>query len=83
LAKKILVTGGCGFIGSNIVQRLVKEGYDVKVIDDLSAGSKDNIKDCLENEKCEFRKGSILDKKLLQEEFKGIDVVIHSILILR
>ncbi|MHA1441030.1 MAG: SDR family NAD(P)-dependent oxidoreductase [Candidatus Heimdallarchaeota archaeon] len=76
--KKILVTGGCGFIGSNIVQRLVKEGYDVKVIDDLSAGSKDNIKDCLENEKCEFRKGSILDKKLLQEEFKGIDVVIHE-----
>ena len=64
--KKILVTGGCGFIGSNIVRRLVKEGYDVKVIDDLSAGNKDNIKDCLDEQKCEFRKGSILDKELLR-----------------
>jgi UDP-glucose 4-epimerase len=76
--KKILVTGGCGFIGSNIVRRLVKEGYKVKVIDDLSAGNKDNIKDCLKDKKCDFRKGSILDRKLLQEEFKGIDAVIHE-----
>ena len=78
MVKKILVTGGCGFIGSNIVRRLVKEGYNVKVIDDLSAGNKDNIKDCLDDKMCKFRKGSILDKALLQKEFKGIDVVIHE-----
>jgi len=76
--KNILVTGGCGFIGSNIVRRLVKEGYNVKVIDDLSAGSKDNIKDCLDDPKCEFRKGSILNKAFLIKEFKDIDVVIHE-----
>ena len=77
--KKILVTGGCGFIGSNIVRGLVKNGYFVKVIDDLSAGNKDNIKDCLQDEdKCVFSKGSILDEEFLQEEFKDIDVVIHE-----
>mgnify|MGYP003351781271 CR=1 FL=1 len=37
--KKVLVTGGCGFIGSNLVDRLVSEGYDVNVLDNLSADS--------------------------------------------
>lgn len=79
MGESILITGGCGFIGSNIVKRLVKEGYVVKVIDDLSTGNKDNIEECLEDEnKCEFRKGSILDKEFLMEEFTDIDVVIHE-----
>lgn len=78
MAKKILVTGGCGFIGSNIVLGLIREGYAVKVLDDLSAGSKENIKDCLNEEKCEFRKGSILDKEFLFEECKGVDAIIHE-----
>jgi len=79
LGESILITGGCGFIGSNIVKRLVKEGYIVKVIDDLSTGNKDNIEECLEDEnKCEFKKGSILDKEFLMEEFTDIDVVIHE-----
>ena len=41
---RVLVTGGCGFIGSNLVERLVKEGYSVTVFDNLSSGNLENIK---------------------------------------
>ena len=60
--KKVVVTGGCGFIGSNIVKKIVKEGYSVKVIDDLSAGNVDYISEPLKNEEqCIFKEGSITD----------------------
>lgn len=79
MAKKILVTGGCGFIGSNIVQRLITEGYQVKIIDDLSAGSREYIKECLEKKEiCHFVKGTITDKKFVEEETKNIDIIIHE-----
>ena len=41
---KILVTGGAGFIGSHLVDRLIKEGHNVVVIDNLSTGKKENLK---------------------------------------
>lgn len=44
--QKILVTGGCGFIGSHVVDILLKRGYEVYVIDDLSTGSMKNLTDC-------------------------------------
>jgi UDP-glucose 4-epimerase len=56
---KILVTGGAGFIGSNIVDRLIDEGYEISVIDDLSSGDEKNI-----NKKAAFHKLSIQDPKL-------------------
>ena len=43
MAKKVLVTGGAGFIGSHVVDRLVDEGYDVRVLDNLSTGKLENI----------------------------------------
>ena len=78
LVERIIVTGGCGFIGSNIVRRLVTKGYTVKVIDDLSAGTKENIADCLDKANCEFIKGSILDKDFLFNEFADYDSIIHE-----
>lgn len=56
--KKILVTGGAGFIGSHLVDRLVDEEYDVIVADDLSKGRMENI-----NEKADFHKMDITSKK--------------------
>ncbi|MEK9186015.1 MAG: NAD-dependent epimerase/dehydratase family protein [Patescibacteria group bacterium] len=41
--KKVIVTGGAGFIGSNLTDTLVKEGYEVHVIDNLSGGKKENV----------------------------------------
>ena len=58
----ILVTGGAGFIGSHVVEELMKENCKVTVIDDLSGGFIENIPDTVE-----FVKGSILDVKLLEK----------------
>ncbi len=71
----ILITGGAGFIGSNLVEKLVKKGHKVKVIDDLSTGGINNIKPFLD--KIRFIEGSVLDLELLKKEFKGVDYVIH------
>jgi len=54
---KYLVTGGAGFIGSNIVEELVKRGEDVRVIDNLSTGDENNIAPFID--KIEFQKGDI------------------------
>lgn len=73
---KYIVTGGAGFIGSNIVEELVKRGEHVKVIDNLSTGKKENITPLLD--KIEFVEGSITDLDLLKTEFEGYDYVLHQ-----
>ena len=79
MGQKIVVTGGCGFIGSNIVAKLVSEGYYVKVIDDLSAGQVEYIEEPLKKkEQCVFAEGSITDIGFLEKEFKGYDAIIHE-----
>jgi nucleoside-diphosphate-sugar epimerase len=60
--KKVLVTGGCGFIGSHLAETLVSYGAQVTIIDDLSTGSLENI--AKYHDKVTFIKGSITDKKL-------------------
>lgn len=71
-----IVTGGAGFIGSNLVRRLVAEGYKVTVIDNLSTGCLDNLQGL--QDKITFVEGDIRDLRLLCELFKGADVVFHQ-----
>lgn len=73
---KYLVTGGAGFIGSNIVEELVKRGENVRVIDDLSAGKEENIASYMD--RIEFIKGDIRNKEVVSEVLKGVDYVIHQ-----
>jgi UDP-glucose 4-epimerase len=75
---KILVTGGCGFIGSNIVNRLVTVGHQVQVLDDLTSGKKKNIQSSLDNKNCQLKIGSITNLSLLTKIMKGCDLVIHE-----
>lgn len=71
-----LVTGGAGFIGSHIVDELVKRNHEVRVIDDLSEGKLSNLEDSLP--KIKFYKGDIRDEKLMNEIIDGVDYVIHE-----
>ena len=71
---KILVTGGAGFIGSNIVDELIEQKHKVVIVDNLATGNIKNV-----NKKAKFYKVSVCDKKKIDEIFKKekIDVVIH------
>ena len=69
---KVLVTGGAGFVGTNLTLSLLDHGYDVKIFDDLSTGLKQNIpKDV------EFINASILDTSDLNNAIKECEVVVH------
>jgi len=74
---KALVTGGAGFIGSHLVDRLMEQGYEVRVLDDLSAGTLDNLRRWLDNERFEFIKGDMRDPKIVEKAVEGVDVVFH------
>lgn len=71
-----LVTGGAGFIGSNIVEELLRRGEQVRVLDNLATGRRGNIEPFMED--IEFIEGSINDAQLLQETMKGVDYVLHQ-----
>jgi dTDP-glucose 4,6-dehydratase len=74
----ILVTGGAGFIGRGIVKKLLDEGHEVCVFDDLSNGRTKNIEEFKNNPKFEFVLGDIRDKEVLQSVFKDVDICIHA-----
>ncbi|MCL5010737.1 MAG: NAD-dependent epimerase/dehydratase family protein [Patescibacteria group bacterium] len=69
---KILVTGGAGFIGSHLVEKLVELGHDVLVIDNLSTGKKENV-----HPEAELHQVDICDFETLSLYFKGVDFVFH------
>ena len=73
---KYLVTGGAGFIGSNIVEELVRRKASVRVLDSLITGNMDNIRPF--EKKIDFIKGDIRDRMALKRALKGIDYVIHQ-----
>jgi UDP-glucose 4-epimerase len=71
--KKIAVTGGAGFIGSNLVERLLSHGHEVSVVDDLSTGLKSN----LDLTKVTFHEISLTDREDLAKAVKGVDAIVH------
>jgi len=73
---KYIVTGGAGFIGSNIVKELVKRNHQVKVIDNLLTGHKKNLIEVMDQ--IDFIEGDIQDLCLLQKEFAGFDFCLHQ-----
>src|SRR5687768_6510517 len=74
---KALVTGGCGFIGSHMVDLLVQEGIEVIIIDNLSSGSIKNIEHHKHNTKVHFHHHDISDYIAIKSLFKDVDFVFH------
>lgn len=72
MSKKCLVTGGAGFIGSNLVDALIERGDEVVIIDNLSNGKKENI-----NSKAKFIQADIRNIDEIKDYFEGIDYVFH------
>jgi UDP-glucose 4-epimerase len=77
MKKRALITGGAGFIGSHLCGKLLKEGWIVKVIDNLSTSRKTNIKQFLKDPKFKFHKGSISSRPLMRQLIKQSDIVYH------
>lgn len=75
--KKILITGGAGFIGSHLAEKLLQLGEEVFVIDDLSTGSFKNIAHLKKNKNFHFVKGTVLDRKKVEKLVKKVDQIYH------
>lgn len=73
--ERILVTGGAGFIGSNLVEELVHRGQEVVVLDDLYLGEENNLSKVEDD--IEFIQGSVVDKETVEEAMQGVDKVFH------
>lgn len=73
---KYLITGGAGFIGSNIAEKLVEKGEDVRILDNFSTGRRENIAPLLD--KIELIEGDIRDLPTVKEAVKGIDYILHQ-----
>ncbi len=74
--KKVLVTGGAGYIGSVLVKILLRNGYQVRVLDNLSFGG-ESIIELLNDRNFDFIKGDIRDQETLDKAMNGIDYVAH------
>lgn len=76
--SKFLVTGGAGFIGSNLCEAILKMGYKVRVLDDLSTGKQENVDMFLGNPNYEFQKGDIKDLDTCMKACEGVDYVLNQ-----
>jgi nucleoside-diphosphate-sugar epimerase len=74
--EKFLVTGGAGFIGSNICKKLVSQGYFVRIVDNLLTGKKSNLSPI--SDKIEFIEADMGDPDVARQVMKGIDIVLHQ-----
>jgi nucleoside-diphosphate-sugar epimerase len=74
--EKFLVTGGAGFIGSNICKKLVSDGCFVRVVDNFLTGKKSNLKDFIDN--IEFIEADMGDEQVARTAMKDVDVVLHQ-----
>lgn len=73
---KSLVTGGAGFIGSQVVRTLLREGHEVRVLDNFSTGKRSNLEEVLPE--IDLREGDLRDQNAVEEVVRGVDYVFHQ-----
>jgi UDP-glucose 4-epimerase len=75
---KYLVTGGAGFIGSNIVSELLKQGQQVVVLDNFATGKRENILPLMKNENLTMIEGDLRSFHIVRSAVKGVDYILHQ-----
>src|SRR5688500_16570883 len=75
--KKVAVTGGAGFIGSHLVDELVKHENQVVVVDNFATGSRANLSSHNGSSLVQIIEGDVCNRELLENAFQGVDVVFH------
>lgn len=73
----MLVTGGAGFVGSHLIDKLAANGSEITVLDSFTTGRLENIKHHLDTGRCNLVKGDVTDKSLVERVLKDVDVVVH------
>jgi len=74
---KILITGGAGFIGSHLAEKLLETGNNISIIDNLSTGRFSNIRHLVRNQNFSYTIDSILNHNVLEELIKNCDQIYH------
>ena len=74
---RVIVTGGAGFIGSNLVDELIKDGHEVIIFDDLSTGREENINSKAKLFRFDISKEEFFDIPIMEDIMTGVDVVFH------
>src|SRR5688572_13283899 len=75
---QFLVTGGAGFIGSNLCHALVARGESVRILDNFSTGRAENVADLVDSGKVELVKGDLCEAEALARAVAGVDFVLHQ-----
>ena len=73
---RVLVTGGGGFIGSHLVDALLSEGYEVRVLDNFATGRRENLAHCADD--IDLREGDIRSVPVVESAVEGIDAILHE-----
>ncbi|MGL5099127.1 MAG: SDR family oxidoreductase, partial [Fusobacteriaceae bacterium] len=76
--SKFLITGGAGFIGSNLTEAILELGYQVKVLDDFSTGKRENLERFKENSNFELIEGDMRNFEICEKAVEGVDYILHQ-----
>lgn len=77
MGKRIVITGGAGFIGSHLAEEMVRQGYQVVIFDNLSTGRIENVELCMKKGNVEFIQGDVTNLSLLRKVFQATSYVFH------
>lgn len=75
--KTVLITGGCGFIGSRLATDLHAQGYNIHIIDNLHRGEPENLGEIRDSDRLELYRGDVRDREVVAAAMEGVDYVVH------